>query len=97
MSYKPGVSDIRESPALEVLRLLHDQGVEVAYHDPLVPTVDVGDGFSLIGVAQPQAQDYDLTVVLTVHPRADLSWLQDGEHVLDCTYRGSEGRRRHLL
>jgi nucleotide sugar dehydrogenase len=96
MSYKPGVSDVRESPGIEVLRLLHERGLSVAYHDPLVPTLCVA-GLSLIGVARPRPEDYDLTVVLTVQPRADLSWLQECEHVLDSTYRGTEGRRRHVL
>lgn len=96
MTYKPGVSDVRESPAVEVLRLLVEHGVEVAYHDPLVPTLEVGP-LALIGVADPEPSDHDLVVVLTVQPRADLTWLDECEHVLDCTYRGSAGRRRHLL
>ena len=37
-----------------------------------------------------------LVVLLTVHPNADLSWLDDCEDVLDCTYRTAPGRRRHL-
>ena len=33
VSYKPGVGDLRESPALKILRLLREQGADVAYHD----------------------------------------------------------------
>ena len=36
VSYKPGVGDLRESPALRILRLLRDQGAEVSYHDDFV-------------------------------------------------------------
>ncbi|MBI2301405.1 MAG: nucleotide sugar dehydrogenase [Armatimonadetes bacterium] len=37
VSYKPNVCDVRESPALEVLRLLHERGAVLAYNDPHVP------------------------------------------------------------
>ena len=37
VSYKAGVGDTRESPALKILRLLRDLGAEVGYHDPHVP------------------------------------------------------------
>ena len=36
VSYKAGVGDIRESPALKIIRLLRDLGAEVSYHDPHV-------------------------------------------------------------
>lgn len=37
LAYKPGVPDTRESPAVEIFRLLHQRGAVLAYHDPLVP------------------------------------------------------------
>ena len=37
VSYKAGVGDIRESPALKIARLLRELGGEVSYHDPHVP------------------------------------------------------------
>jgi UDP-N-acetyl-D-glucosamine dehydrogenase len=43
VTYKRDVKDIRESPALEVIRLLFEAGAEVAYADPFVETVAVGD------------------------------------------------------
>src|ERR1700754_3279552 len=36
-SYKPGIGDTRESPALRIIALLRDLGAEIAYHDPFVP------------------------------------------------------------
>ncbi len=39
VSYKPGVGDIRESPALKIVSLLRAQGAEVSYHDPHVPAL----------------------------------------------------------
>ena len=37
VSYKAGVGDIRESPALKIIRLLQARGADVSYHDPHVP------------------------------------------------------------
>src|SRR6478672_3485382 len=37
VAYKPGVGDIRESPALKIIDRLQALGGEVAYHDPYVP------------------------------------------------------------
>jgi len=36
-TYKPNVKDIRESPALEVFRLLRERGIDAALYDPLIP------------------------------------------------------------
>src|SRR5580704_16936665 len=37
VAYKRDIDDVRESPALDVIRLLEEQGVTVAYHDPFIP------------------------------------------------------------
>jgi UDP-N-acetyl-D-glucosamine dehydrogenase len=37
VAYKPDVDDVRESPALAIIRLLHSKLARVSYHDPLVP------------------------------------------------------------
>ena len=39
VSYKPGVGDTRESPALKIISLLSDLGADVSYHDPHVPAL----------------------------------------------------------
>ena len=36
VAYKKDVGDLRESPALDILKLLRDKGAEISYHDPLV-------------------------------------------------------------
>jgi UDP-N-acetyl-D-glucosamine dehydrogenase len=41
IAYKANVSDVRESPALDVIHLLRQMGAEVSYHDPYVPSIMV--------------------------------------------------------
>jgi UDP-N-acetyl-D-glucosamine dehydrogenase len=39
VAYKRDIDDVRESPALDVMKVLHEKGAEVAYSDPYVPTL----------------------------------------------------------
>jgi UDP-N-acetyl-D-glucosamine dehydrogenase len=96
-AYKPGVRDVRESPAADIMALLRDHGAEVSYHDHLIPTVDAGDDLALISVAEPDGGAYDLAILAVRHPDADLDWLDDCPIVVDCTYRTHAGRRRVLV
>jgi nucleotide sugar dehydrogenase len=96
-SYKPGVMDTRESPALGVIEGLRAAGVEVAFHDPLVRTLEVAEDVALLSVALPVPDAYDLVVLITVHPGFDYEWLQACPRVLDCTYRTPAGLDRSLV
>ena len=42
IAYKKDVSDMRESPALDILQLLHRRGAELSYTDPYVPSLQEG-------------------------------------------------------
>ena len=69
VSYKAGVGDIRESPALRIIGLLRELGVEVSYHDPFVPELPE---FELSSVDLAEAlPDVDLAAIVTVHPEVD--------------------------
>jgi len=85
VSYKAGVGDVRESPALLIIDGLARHGADVGYHDSLVPVVQTPDG-PLRSVAAPAGADWDLAVIHVVHPDADYSWVRDCPRVLDATY-----------
>ncbi|MEE4543057.1 nucleotide sugar dehydrogenase [Streptomyces sp. V4-01] len=86
VAYKPGVADLRESPALEIIEELAAEGAEVSFTDPLVPTAVIG-GVVRESVTDPHAHAWDLVLVHTVQPTADLGWLASRHDVLDATYR----------
>jgi UDP-N-acetyl-D-glucosamine dehydrogenase len=69
VSYKGGVGDIRESPALRIIEVLAARGAEIRYHDPYVPSLpDLG----LQNIPLEQAtQDADAIVLVTAHPGID--------------------------
>jgi len=67
VAYKKDVSDMRESPALDVLELLHRRGAILSYTDPHVPTLDHGD-LSLKSVPEANAaKGIDCAVICTNH------------------------------
>ena len=69
VSYKPGVGDMRESPALKIMSLLTDLGADVSYHDPHVPVLaDFGLASTPLEEALPDA---DLVLIVTAHPNVD--------------------------
>jgi nucleotide sugar dehydrogenase len=86
MAYKPGVEDLRESPALEIFDELVREGAQVRFTDSLIRAARVADGIQE-SVIDPQTHEWDLVLVHTVHPGADLTWLDDRDDVLDATYR----------
>jgi UDP-N-acetyl-D-glucosamine dehydrogenase len=69
VAYKPGVGDLRESPALKIMELLRDLGAQLSYHDPHVPAL------ADLGLAsRPLEQlvaDSDLVLIVTAHPGVD--------------------------
>jgi UDP-N-acetyl-D-glucosamine dehydrogenase len=73
VAYKPNIDDIRESPALDVLKELAREGGEVTYHDPYVP-VFVHDGESWEGVdlTDEALETADVVVIVTDHSSFDL-------------------------
>ncbi|MEJ1197923.1 MULTISPECIES: nucleotide sugar dehydrogenase [unclassified Streptomyces] len=90
VAYKEGVADVRESPALEIIDRLTAAGADVAYCDPLVPSVRVGAG-TLHHVPDPHTSPWDLVVLHTVHPVHDLEWLRaaGSPPLLDTRQRGA--------
>jgi UDP-N-acetyl-D-glucosamine dehydrogenase len=73
VSYKPGVGDIREAPALKIIALLREMGADVRYHDPHVPSLAE---FALSSVGLDEAiDDADLTLIVTAHPSVDHAYV----------------------
>ena len=66
VSYKPGVGDLRESPALKIIRLLREQGAEVSYFDDYVPEL------SELGLSSAWPEAADCLVIVTAHPELDV-------------------------
>jgi UDP-N-acetyl-D-glucosamine dehydrogenase len=72
VAYKADVSDMRESPALDVLRLLDAKGADLRYHDPFVPELALeGRTWKSVELSDEELAAADLVVVLTEHSGID--------------------------
>jgi UDP-N-acetyl-D-glucosamine dehydrogenase len=69
VSYKGGVGDVRESPALRIIRVLAERGADLTYHDPFVPSLPE------LSLSNAPLQDAlagaDAVVLVTAHPGID--------------------------
>jgi UDP-N-acetyl-D-glucosamine dehydrogenase len=91
ITYKPDVADLRESPPLEVLRLLRAKGAAAAYHDPHVPDLELeGEQLTRITLDEAALREADCVVIATHHHAYDWAWvarhakvLVDTRNVLD--------------
>ena len=69
-SYKGGVGDIRESPALRIIEVLAGRGGIVSYHDEYVPSLPML-GLESIPLDDGAVAAADAVVLVTAHPRID--------------------------
>jgi UDP-N-acetyl-D-glucosamine dehydrogenase len=83
VAYKRDIDDVRESPALDVIRLLEEQGANVTFHDPYISTVRE-DGHLRHGVALDAATiaATDAVVVVTDHGSVDYQLVMDNAKVI---------------
>ncbi len=96
-SYKAGVQDLRESPALPIIAGLISRGADVHYYDPLVPDIRLDNGLLMSSELAPRGEDWDLAVIHTLHPGVDYSWAEDCTWVLDATYQFDGARHRAVV
>ncbi|MBI1295518.1 nucleotide sugar dehydrogenase [bacterium] len=83
VAYKKDVSDLRESPALDIIHLLEQRGATVQYHDPHVPVI-VYEGIEMTSVPHLDVAlaEADCVVVVTDHSGFDWGWIMESAELL---------------
>ncbi len=72
VAYKKDIGDIRESPALDVIRLLERRGAVVSYHDPHVPTFKEDDiELKSVPLTPESLRAVDCAIIVTDHAAID--------------------------
>jgi UDP-N-acetyl-D-glucosamine dehydrogenase len=72
VAYKRDIDDIRESPALDIIRLLEGQGARVAYSDPHVPCFsENGHEYRSVPLTQQSVGAADCVMIVTDHSDFD--------------------------
>ena len=85
MAYKPGVTDTRESPGIEILRILEEKGAFVSYHDPLVETMKIDNiAHNSVDLTRENLRQFDCVLLATAQPGIDLEMLvENADLILD--------------
>ncbi len=85
VAYKKNVSDLRESPALDIIHLLKEKGAAVEYHDPYIPSFRY-DGVAMESVLDPHEAltQADCVVIATDHASYDWGVVcRTAAHIVD--------------
>jgi UDP-N-acetyl-D-glucosamine dehydrogenase len=83
IAYKRDIDDMRESPALDVMRLLEQRGAEVAYHDPHVPSYrEEEHSRSGVALTVEELERADAVVIVTDHRAIDWQMVADHASVV---------------
>lgn len=94
ISYKENISDIRESPALEIMKLLKEQGAKVVYNDPYVPSYIEGETrekICSIPLTAKLLQESDLTLILVAHSDYDYGFIVKNSQIVFDTRNATNG------
>jgi UDP-N-acetyl-D-glucosamine dehydrogenase len=85
VAYKKDIEDLRESPALDILRLLEDQGARVSYHDPYVPRFEEnGHRYESVPLTQAAVAAADCIMIVTDHDTLDYGLIRaNAKRVVD--------------
>jgi UDP-N-acetyl-D-glucosamine dehydrogenase len=94
-AYKPDIDDLRESPSLDVIRLLQSKGADVSYHDPYIPCLR-HDDWELASVKDlmEAVRDADCVAIITNHKAYDYPAILEAAKLIVDTRNalGKQGR-----
>ena len=101
VAYKKNIDDIRESPALDVIRLLHQRGALISYHDPHVPALkEDGVNPTSVPLNADTLRGADCVMIITDHSSVDYQLVKrharatvDTRHVLPREHTEGRGGR----
>ncbi len=72
VAYKEDIDDLRESPALDIIKLLSEKGADLAYSDPFVPAFAVGSlELTCVELTAEALAGFDCAVIATAHSAFD--------------------------
>ena len=97
VAYKRGIDDVRESPALAIMKLLQEKGANITYNDPHVPRLRPMRKYMFTMTSKPVTEKLlrqtDLVMIITDHPEYDFRWIVDHASLIMDTRNATRGIR----
>ncbi len=93
VAYKADISDTRESPALDLIELLRDEGAEISYSDPYVPDLPLSGECKLHSIDLETGDLYamDAVIIVSNHKLFDLPSLSNKVDLIIDTRNATAG------
>ena len=92
VAYKADVADTRESPAIDLIELLLEKGVEVSYNDPHVPELSLEGRRLTSSVLEAELlRQSDCVVIVTAHSSYDWRWIANHSRLVMDTRNATAG------
>jgi len=95
VAYKRDIDDIRESPALTIMKLLEEKGAMIAYNDPHVPKLHPMRKYNFTMSSKPLTEELlrevDLVMLITDHRQYDYQWIVNNASLVVDTRNATKG------
>jgi UDP-N-acetyl-D-glucosamine dehydrogenase len=92
VAFKRNVADARNSPALKILELLQEHGIDTAYHDPLIARLDLRTGpLDSVPLTAAALEAADCVVLHTDHAAFDYDWIVEHARLVFDTRNATRG------
>jgi len=84
VAYKKDIDDVRESPSLDIMALLEEQGSDVSYYDPYINEIkwngEVKKGY--LSLSEIDFSVYNATVIVTDHTNINYQIIRDSNKLI---------------
>jgi len=95
VAYKKDIEDERESPAIEIIKLLKQEGADITYHDPFIPSFNEhGIQMESTPLTEETLAAADLIIIATDHSSIDYQWVVDNSRRVFDTRNATRGIAR---
>ncbi|MCC6502902.1 MAG: nucleotide sugar dehydrogenase [Deltaproteobacteria bacterium] len=92
VAYKKNVDDMRESPSMELIRILKEKGAKVVYNDPHVPlAISHRKHFRMRSTPLKNLKSYDCVLISTDHSAYDYKWIVKNSQLVVDTRNATAG------
>lgn len=100
VAYKADIDDYRESPAIDVIEILKENGAETSFYDPYIPAFRHG-GKEYVGIKSISPEiiaSYDLIMITTAHTNVDYGMIQqNAKAIFDTKNAMAEVKNREKI
>src|SRR5678815_833063 len=99
VAYKKNVDDVRESPALEIMKLLKERGAELSYTDPYIPRLHRMREYdfsymSSVPLNEDTLRNADVVLITTDHTNVDYQFVVEHSRLTVDTRNATKGIKR---